>query len=377
MRQPFTKNFSYVLVGKTITNSLQAIFYLAIASILEPEGYGQLIYLISIAGVFTVIFRFGFSTSITVHLAKEDYQVANQLNVLSLLCIGIGAIALLWIDEFVALVSLALSLFILNQSNLLGLKNYKKYFLMAVIRGSFFVTIPFLGYFIFDIPGILLGIAISNFLGGFYYLRHVNFKIKLRRLQINFKTLSHNFAIEASEALPKWADKLLIVPLVGLTITGIYHFNLQILLICAILPQALRSFLLAEEASGVIHKKLVTVVIGSSVILTILVITLSPIIIQQLFPKYAEGVFSLQVLMLSLVPLTFSYIYTAKLQAGESTKIGFSVIIKIGFLLLLIYLFAIPYGLVGLSLSVLLSAIAYTIFLAFLYKKRSYGNAKL
>ena len=126
MRQPITKNFSYVLVGKTITNSLQAIFYLAIASILEPEGYGQLIYLISIAGVFTVIFRFGFSTSITVHLAKEDYQVANQLNVLSLLCIGIGAIALLWIDEFVALVSLALSFFILNQSNLLGLKNYKK-----------------------------------------------------------------------------------------------------------------------------------------------------------------------------------------------------------------------------------------------------------
>ena len=76
MRQPITKNFSYVLVGKTITNSLQAIFYLAIASILEPEGYGQLIYLISIAGVFTVIFRF--FTNLQLYLTKyKNIRIRN------------------------------------------------------------------------------------------------------------------------------------------------------------------------------------------------------------------------------------------------------------------------------------------------------------
>jgi len=371
MPRRIMKNFSYLFAGKTISNSLQGIFYLAFASILEPEGYGQLIYLISIVGVFSIIFRFGFNSSIIVNLAKENYKVANQLNVLSILCVSVGSIALLLIDPFVALFSFGISLYILNLGNQIGLKNYKKYFLLAVIRGGFFVTIPFLGFLILDIPGILLGMAISNLVCGLNFLRLINFKIKLTKLQINFKTLTHNFAIEASDSLPRWIDKLLIVPLVGLTITGVYQFNLQILLVCAILPQSLRFYLLSEEASGIIHKKVVSIVVGCSIIITLLVIVFSPFLIQYLFPKYVDGVFSLQVLMLSLVPLTFSYIYTAKLQAGESTKIGFSVFINVGFLLLLIYLFATPYGLVGLSLSVLLSTIAYTIFLAVLYKKRS------
>jgi len=362
-------NFSRLFVGKTITNSLQAVFFIIFASILAPEEYGQLSYLISIAGVVSVLFRFGFRDSIIVQSAKENYKVVNQLNVLALLCITIGGISLFWIDKYAALLSFALSLFILNQGNLIGKKQYKKYFLLAVIRGSFFLIIPLFTYFMFGIPGILLGIALSNMIGGFDFLRHVKFRIKLTELQINIKTLTHNFAVEASNTLPKWIDKLLILPLLGFTVVGVYQFNLQILLLCTVLPQALHSFVLSEESSGTIHKKIIAIVLGISGILTVLVISIAPLVMENFFPNYVSGIPSLQILMLSLIPQTISYIYAAKLQAAESTKVGFSVIIKIGFLLLLIYLLA-PYDLIGLSFAVLFSTIAYTIFLAILYKKR-------
>lgn len=56
------------------------------------------------------------------------------------------------------------------------------------------------------------------------------------------------------------------------------------------------------------------------------------------------------------------------MQAVESSKVGYSAIVRIGSLLILLSVLGNAYGLIGFSLSVLISSILNTIFLYFLYK---------
>ena len=53
------KNFSIVTLGKIITVGLYSGFYLIFATILEPETYGQMSYLVAIVGTASIVSRFG------------------------------------------------------------------------------------------------------------------------------------------------------------------------------------------------------------------------------------------------------------------------------------------------------------------------------
>jgi len=99
----------------------------------------------------------------------------------------------------------------------------------------------------------------------------------------------------------------------------------------------------------------------------LLVIIIAPIVIENFFSKYYEGVLGLQIMAISLIPLTISAIFSSRLQVMESTKIGYSAIVRIGSLLFLIVILTEPYGLVGLGLSVLISILINTAFISLLY----------
>jgi len=167
---------------------------------------------------------------------------------------------------------------------------------------------------------------------------------------------------------------LLIAPLMGFTTLGIYQLNIQILFALEVFPIALHSFLLSEESSGKTHKKTSLVIIVASCFIVILVILFSPFFINTFFPKYSEGILGLQILIISLVPLTVSAIFNAKLQAEESTKIGYSAIVRIASLLLFIALLSETYGLIGLSLSVLISTSLNTGFLFFIFRRHKFKH---
>ena len=66
---------------------------------------------------------------------------------------------------------------------------------------------------------------------------------------------------------------------------------------------------------------------------------------------------------------TSNSILNSKLQAKESVKVGFGAIVKIGALLGLIAALGGPYGVVGLSIAVLVSQSLETVFLSVLYFK--------
>jgi len=364
------RNFSYIALGRFVAAGLQALFYLIFAALLDPEQYGQMSYLIAIASTFSVISRFGFPHTVSVYQAKGDSTTANQVNVLAILSTSVGALTLLFFNPLVAVLSLSISFILMNQYNLLGLKKYKTHALIDIVKSILVLILPLALFFVLDIPGVLLGIAISNFLCCFPFFRKLSLNLQgFDRIRKNYKVLIHNFGADSATSLPRVVDKLVIVPLLGFSTVGIYQFNLQILFALEMLPIIMHGFLLSEESSGKNLRKFNTTLIIISALVVIAVIFLSPIFVSELFPKYSEGIFSLQIMVISLMPLSISAMLSAKLQAKESTKIGFSALVRIGSLIILILFLGNLYGLIGLSMAVLISSILYAVFLSALYYK--------
>ena len=364
-----SQNFSFVAIGRLAGSGSQAIFYFIFAFFLEPELYGEMSYLIALAGTFSIVSRFGLNQTVTVYQAKNENSIVNQINVLSLLTTSVAAIILLPINVFAAFLALSLSFFPMNQYNFLGQKNYKKFMINSITRSILLIIIPVGLFFIWEIPGILIGMTISYFICSLDFLRKIKLQINsFNEIKNNFSVVIHNFGADLSTNLSRRVDKLLIAPLLGFTSVGIYQFNMQILFGLELIPIAIHSFLLSEESSGKKHKKIEYFVIFASIIISLIIFFIAPIVIENILPKYSEGIPSLQILVITLIPLSIMAILNAKLQALESKKIGYSALIRIGSLLILIATIGNWYGLMGLSISVLLSVILHVIFLAFLYR---------
>jgi len=362
------KNFSYVGIARVSTVALQALFYLLFAAFLDPEVYGELSVILALAATFSITSLFGFNVSLQVFRAKNKSIICDQMGTLFLLLTTCAAIILLFIEPIAALLCVTLSFFTLNQSNLLGLKKYKKFMFYSILKSGTFFIIPIILYFVFDLYGIILGMAISNFLGSLPILKNIKIT-SFYDLRKNFKVLVHNFGVSVGAHLPNVVDKLAIAPLFGFFIVGIYQFNLQVFIAISILPGILSTYLITEESSGNRHRKLTSVVVITSIVLAIIAIFLAPMLVPIFYPKYVEGLQALQILLLAIIPRSITVIFMPKLLAKESTKIGYVSILRIGSLLIFIAVFGELFGLIGLSLAVLLSITISLIFVYFIYRK--------
>lgn len=365
------KNFSYVGIARIVVVALQALFYLLFAAVLDPEIYGELSVILALAATFSTSSLFGLNTSLQVFRAKNKSIICNEITTLFLISTTLASIVLLFIEPIAALLCISLSFFTMNQANLLGFKKYKKYMFDSILKSGAFLIIPIFLYFIFDLYGIILGMAISNFLGGFPIFK--NLKItSLNELKKHYKVLVHNFGVSAGGQLPNMVDKLAIAPLFGLYIVGIYQFNLQIFIALAVLPAILSTYLISEESSGNRHRKLSYIVVLFSTIIAIIAIILAPVLVPTFYPKYAEGVLALQILLLAIIPRSVASVLSSRLIANESTKIGYVSILRIGSLLLFITVLGNFYGLLGLGLAVLLSISVSLILLYLIYRKSTF-----
>src|SRR3989338_1045063 len=243
------KNFAYVTVGNTIGTALQAGFYLMFGAFLDPKDYGLLNYIIALAGTVSVLSRFGLPFTSVIYQAKGNYVLSNQATVFGLITTSVAAIILIPIEQNAALLCFASSLFVINLQNLLGEKKYKKYLWMYLFKSVSIITLPFLLYFVLEIPGILLGMSIGNLVASTNFFRTLSLNVNsFRNLKSDYRVIIQNFSVDASSSLSRTADKLFIVPFFGLTSAALYQLNLQIMLAVAILPMSLYSYLLSEES---------------------------------------------------------------------------------------------------------------------------------
>ena len=144
-----------------------------------PEQYGELSYIIAIAGVASLIAKFGFQYSVVISNSNNENFLSRNFNGFVFLSSTITALILIPINEYAALASIGFSFFAMNQHNLLGLRKYKQFMINGLIRSILLLTIPLGLYFILEIPGIIIGLVIGDLLCSIQYFKSISINKKI------------------------------------------------------------------------------------------------------------------------------------------------------------------------------------------------------
>jgi len=316
--------FPIVAISTVISSAIAAIFWLYIASEIGPESYGELTYLISIASLVSGFALFGTNETIMVFSAKK-VDVQKTLFYISLFSSAISAIVIFLIfDNFgVSFLIIAYVLFGLITSDLLGKKLYGQYAKNLLIQKILLVGLGIGFYYLFGENGILIGIALSH---GYFIIELIKI---LKKSKFNFKFFKekkkfilNSFALSITDVVAGSMDKLLIAPLLGFVILGNYSLGLQFFSILLMLPGAAIKYLIPQDASGILNKKLKIILVLMSISIALLSYFFSPMVISNIFPKFNESEDIIRIISWAIIPITInSVIFIPKLWAQEKNKI--------------------------------------------------------
>lgn len=345
-------------------NGISAIFWFSLASLINPEEYGQIHYFLAIAGMAQLLSLISTTNALQVYVAK-NIKIHSTLFFISIIA---GIVSSLVVFLFfsrtdTSLLVLGYIIFELSNGFLLGKKlfsNYAKFFLTQKILTVIF---GFGLYFTFGVDGIIFGLVLS-------YVPYIWILVnEFRNTRIDFSLLKprkgfliNNYGINISGAVGGQMDKLIIAPILGLELLGNYSLAMQFLVILLLLPTTVFKYLLTQDSSGKNTKNLKKNTIFASVGLTMFGIVILPMIIPILFPNYIDTVIAIQIISVAIIPSTIGIFYDSKLLSIEKSK--FLVIGKGIGLFTMISGFVILgpiYGIIGLAVTLVVSSCLQTL----------------
>lgn len=339
-------------------NGISAIFWFSLASLINPEEYGQIHYFLAIAGMAQLLSLISTTNALQVYVAK-NIKIHSTLFFISIIA---GIVSSLVVFLFfsrtdTSLLVLGYIIFELSNGFLLGKKlfsNYAKFFLTQKILTVIF---GFGLYFTFGVDGIIFGLVLS-------YVPYIWILVnEFRNTRIDFSLLKprkgfliNNYGINISSAVGGQMDKLIIAPILGLELLGNYSLAMQFAVILMLLPTTVFKYLLTQDSSGKNTKNLKKNTIFASVGLATFGIVILPMIIPILFPNYIDTVIAIQIISVAIIPSTIGIFYDSKLLSIEKSK--FLVIGKGIGLFTMISGFVILgpiYGIIGLAVTLVVS----------------------
>jgi O-antigen/teichoic acid export membrane protein len=306
-----------------ITGSgISAVFWLYIASVIDPGEYGEIHYFIAIAALAQIISLIGSSNVLTVYTAKKIKIQATLFFISILVAIASAVIIIIIFSRLdAALLVLGYIIFEMVNAVLLGKKaytEYSKYFLSQKILMLVF-GIGF--YYFIGFDGILYGLVLSFIPYTVLVFREFKeTKIDFSLLKSRKGFIVNNYAMGVSGRVSSTIDKLIIAPLLGFALLGNYSLALQLFVILLIVPTIIYKYLLPHDATGESNRKLRYVAMLLSVGIAVLGIGLSPYIIPNLFPKFIDAIDAMQIMSVAIIPATLTLLYTSKLLGLEKSK---------------------------------------------------------
>ena len=335
-----------------VGSAISGLFWLYIASQLNPDVFGELIYFISIAGLAQMVSLLGSSNALTVYTAK-NVKIQSTLFVISILAAAISlAIITIFLNRIDAgLLAVGFVVFSLVNSVILGKKLFVKYSKLVLSQKILTLILGIGLYFVFDVYGIIYGLALS-------YIPHLVIFVKeFSRTKIDFALLKprkgfiiNNYVMSLTAGLGGTVDKLIIAPVLGFALLGNYSLAAQMLTMMMMFSAVVYKYLLPLDASGEPNKKIRQITIIISIIITVLGVTILPNVIDWIFPKFIDAKDAIQIMSLGIIPATISILYSSKFLGMEKSK--FLLITKFVSLVVLIggFLYFGPiYGTVGLA----------------------------
>jgi len=324
-------DISTIGLGDIIGSGITALFWFYLASILDPSGYGQIHYLISIAILTSTFTLLGTQNILVVYIAKNKDVVLTLLNLALAAGIIILIISTVAFDMFsVGLLILGIIVFTYGISRNLARKEFKKYSIYTILQKSLTAGLAILAYNFFGIEGIVYGIALSYFVYLKYIIEDIKntklsysqLKIHINELKINKNFILANYFLMITNSITNQVDKLLIVPILGFALLGNYSLALQIIMILTMLPGIIFKFALTSHVvEGKISKNLKRNSILLSFVFVFIGVVIAPIIIPHYFQKYTDVIDIIQIMSFSVIPITISLFYFAKFLAIENGKI--------------------------------------------------------
>ena len=304
------------------SSGIAMVFWFYLASILEPEEFGELHYYIGIAGLGAYLALIATQNTITVYVAK-DIKLKSTLFVISLIGGGITSIIIfLLLYRFdISFLVLGMILSYLAMGDLIGRKVFKEYSKYIILQKSLLLILGLGLFYLIGIEGVLFGIALSYcvYIRIVYHeLRHSSVNFPLLKTKLGF--VLNNYGLNISASANGHIDKLVIGPLLGFAILGNYGLAIQVIGVFSVFSGTVFKYLLTHDASNISQTKVKKLTIIISVGVSLLAITISPLIIPEFFPKYIDTITAVQIISLGIVPGTISMFYVSKFLGIEKSR---------------------------------------------------------
>ena len=360
------KDLGSIGVADLVGGGVSAFFWFYIASVLEPEQYGEINYFLGIASLAAYISLIGTQNTITVYTAK-NVKTQSTLYLISLVIGTISSLAIIFIFYRidVAIVLFGYIINTLSIGDLLGRKLYSSYTKYILIQKGLTLVLGIGFYYAFGVDGIIYALTLSYIaytIRIYKGLKDSKIDFLLLRSRLGF--ITNNYVIGLVVGFAGQIDKLIIAPLLGFVLLGNYSLALQMVAVLMLFSGIIFKYILAHDATGIQNIKLKQLTIIMSIGITIIGIFLFPIIISMFFPKYIQVIDAIQIMSLSIVPAYVTMIYSSKFLGLEKSKfvlVGSSISLVI--IIVAIISLGSLFGIKGAAIAFVLSTTANATFL--------------
>ena len=364
------KSISQIGAATAGGNAIAAIFWIYMADLMGQEDYGELGYMLSIAGIASTISILGGQWTMSVYTAK-GVRIESSLYFISIITSTVSAIILYFLFENVGMSVYVISIVIFNlfTAEILGKKRYKTYSKIFFLQKIILVTLAILLYYILGAEGVLLAYGISYLVFTSRIISTLrNHEFNFGLLRQRFKFWMFNYIIQLSNSARAQIDILLIGPLFGFALVGNYFLGLQVLGLFLILPLIIFKYTLPQDSSGSSTKQIKIITVVTSIGFALLGIFVAPEVIPLVLPEYTDTIELIPLLSLAIIPRTVTTMLMSGFLGKENNihllvgnLIAFSIIVS-GILYLPEY-----FDIVGLAIAYVLSVTIQTIYLLIVY----------
>ena len=364
------KSISQIGAATAGGNAIAAFFWIYMADLMGQEDYGELGYLLSIAGIASTISIVGGQWTMSVYTAK-GVRIESSLYFISIITSTVTAIVLYFLFENVGIGVYVIGVVIFNLfvAEILGKKRYKTYSKIFFLQKIILVILAILLYYILGAEGVLLAYGISFLVFTSRIISTLrNHEFNFGLLRQRFKFWMFNYIIQLSNSARAQIDILLIGPLFGFTLVGNYFLGLQVVGLFLILPLIIFKYTLPQDSSGSSTKQIKIIAVVASIGFALLGIFVAPEVILFALPEYADTVELIPLLSLAIIPRTVTTMLMSGFLGKENNMhllvgnlIAFSIVV-LGILYLPEY-----FDIVGLAIAYVLSVTIQTIYLLIIY----------
>ncbi len=249
------KDALYVGIGNLSSSVIGAIFWLLLASIVDADTYGEINFYIAVATLAALFSVIGLDIPSMTYLAKGDKTLFREAILLVLITSLLVSIVLSIIVSNISIGLLVIgnNLYVMTVTGILGRKRYKRYPLFMLGLRTLQLLLAIILYLIIGIEGVILGYAIPTLAFGLLVFPELNdmSAIRFTLLRKKMRFIINTYIFQLSTTTLLYIDKLVIAPLFGFAILGLYQFAFQLLIFLAMIPMSLIQYLLPQEASNI------------------------------------------------------------------------------------------------------------------------------